>query len=337
MLNLLNNIQGWVQSGPMGNDLQIANAKVITGGLNEAGTTSHNVFVPEVWAPAVEVAFKDKLVFANYANDLSAFVSEGADKIHIPTFDTIATGDKTVESAISYGTDATAMTEETLTIDQHTYSATLIEDVLQVQSNYDLMNIYSQEMGYALANKIDEYLESKLLASCQSASGKINGIVTGADLKTASNADFELILNNVLSQDQDVSNWTLIVSPTAYAGLSALVQLSYGTASAPLGAGFGTTGQIATVFGMPIVMSANVTTATTNMDNAGGETDNFTPIGYCVHKTAMQIAYSQGVRMQADYDIDYLGTKMVADMVYGCNIRNSATTGQRRVFILGAE
>ena len=315
------------------------NAHIMTGGSIAAGdgARSHDVFVPEVWSPAVELAFKNKLVFANLANDLSPFVAGGGDKIHIPTFDTIATGDKTVESAISYGTDGAAQTEETLTVDQHSYSATLIEDVLKVQSNYDLMNIYTSEMGYALANKIDSYLESKLLASCQSAAGKINGIVTGADLKTANNADFELILSNVLSQDPEVSNWTLVVSPAAFSTLSALVQLSYGTAAAPLGAGFGQTGQIATVFGMPIIMSPNVTTATTNMDNAGGETDNFTPIGYCIHKSAMHIAYSQGVRMQAEYDIDYLGTKMVSDMIYGCTIRNSSTTGQRRVFILGAE
>ena len=331
------NIQGWVQSGPMGNDLQFENAKIIAGGLNSATDKSHDVFVPEVWAPAVELAFKDKLVFANYANDLSAFVSGGADKIHIPTFDTIAVDTKSPESAISYGTNGSAMTEETLAVDQHTYTATLIEDVIKVQSNYDLMNIYTQEMGYALANKIDEYLESKLLASCQSATGKINGIVTGADLSDTSNADFKLILQNVLTQDQDVSNWTLIVSPEAYSTLASLVQLSYGTAGAPLGAQFGSSGVVNTIFGMPIIMSNNVTTAQTNMDNEGGQTDNFTPIGYCVHKSAMHIAYSQNVRVQAEYDIDYLGTKMVADMVYGCKIRNSATDGQRRVFILGAE
>ena len=317
--------------------MAFGNAKIQAGGLNDATNKSHDVFVPEVWAPAVELAFKNKLVFAGLANDLSAFVSDGGDKIHIPTFDTISTGDKSAESQISYGTDGAAQTEETLAIDQHTYSATLIEDVLKVQSNYDLMNIYTQEMGYALANKIDSYLESKLLASCQSAAGKINGINTGADLKSANNADFELILSNVLSQDPDVGNWTLVVSPAAFSTLSALVQLSYGTAAAPLGAGFGTSGAVATVFGMPIVMSPNVTTATTNMDNEGGQTDSFTPIGYCVHKSALHIAYSQGVRMQAEYDIDYLGTKMVADMVYGCKVRNSSTTGQRRVFILGAE
>ena len=314
------------------------NAHLMTGGGVAAndGTHSFDVFVPEVWAPAVELAFKNKLVFAGLAKDLSPFVADGGDKIHIPTFDTIATGDKTPETAISYTADGAAQAEETLSINQHTYTATLIEDLLKVQSSYDLMGIYTSEMGYALANKIDDYIESLLLASCQSSSGKINSIVTGADLKSASNADFELILSNVLAQDPEVGNWTLVVSPAAFSTLAALVQLSYGTASAPLGAGFGTTGQVATVFGMPVVMSPNVTTATTDMDNDTG-TDNFTPIGYCVHKSAISIAFSQGVRMQADYDIDYLGTKMVADMVYGCNIMNSSTTGQRRVFILGAE
>ena len=311
------------------------NAHIITGGgiASGDGAKSHDVFVPEVWAPAVELAFKNKLVFANYANDLSAFVSDGGDKIHIPTFDTIATGDKVPEGAITYGVDGAAQTEVTLDIDQHTYSATLIEDILKVQSNYDLMGIYTSEMGYALANKVDDYLESKLLASCQSASGKINYINLSGNLKAGSNADFETILTNVLAEDPDVGNWTLIVSPGAFASLSALVQLSYGTAAAPLGAGFGATNQVQTVFGMPIVMSQAVTTASTDMDTSGG-TDNITPIGYCIHKSAMHIAYSQGVRMQASYDIDFLGTKMVSDMIYGCTIRNSSTAGQKRVFVL---
>lgn len=273
------------------------------------------------------------MVFANYANDLSAFVAGGADKIHIPTFDTIATGTKAPETAISYTDNASAMTEETLTIDQHTYTATLIEDVLKVQSNYDLMNIYTQEMGYAMANKIDEYLDSKLITACSSSSGAVNKINTAGDLSDSSNADFKLILENILPEDQDVTNWTLVVSPSAFASLSSLVQLSYATAGAPLGQNFANTGQINTVFGIPIVMSNNVTTSATDLDTSGG-TDQVSPIGYCIHKSAMHIAYSQGVRMQAEYDIDYLGTKMVADMVYGCTIRNSSTAGQKRVFIL---
>ena len=195
------------------------------------------------------------------------------------------------------------------------------------------MSIYTQEMGYALANKIDDYLESQVLAACQSATGTVNKIATAGTLASANNADFKLILEAILPEDPDVANWTLIVSPQHYATLSSLVQLSYGTAAAPLGAGFGSSGQIATVFGIPVVMSQAVTTAATEMDTSGGG-DQVSPMGYVIHKSAMHIAYSQGVRMQADYDIDYLGTKMVADMIYGCTIRNSATAGQKRVFCL---
>tara|TARA_B100000424_G_scaffold169771_1_gene130716 strand:+ start:870 stop:1907 length:1038 start_codon:yes stop_codon:yes gene_type:complete len=342
MNNLLTNIQGWIQNGPMGNVLNdIENAHITSGGLGQtavgAGNRSWDVFVPEVWAPAVELAFKDKLVFANLCQDLSAFVSSGGDKIHIPQFDQVATGTKAINSPIgTYGNDMSAQTELTLEVDQHKYSATLVEDVLKVQSNYDIMNIYAQEMGYALAKEIDTYLEGQLLASCQTADGDINSINVGADLYTASNADFDLVLQNVLAEDQDPSNWTLVLSPTAYAGLARLVQLSYGTAGSPLGQGFANSGQVATVFGMPVLMSNAVTTARTDMDSTAGDDDHdVTPIGYCVHKSAMHIAYSSNIRMQADYDIDYLGTKVVSDVMYGCLVRNASTAGQKRVFILG--
>ena len=309
------------------------NAKLMTGGgiASADGTHSFDVFVPEIWGPAVELAFKNKLVFANLCNDMSAFVADGGDKVHIPQFDTIATGSKTPETAISYGANGTAQTELTLDIDQHTYSASLVEDLLKVQSSYDLMNIYSQEMGYALANAVDDYLESQLFDSFKASGGAINTIDLSGALDTV--AKFDTILSNVLVEDQEISNWTLVITPGVFADLANFVQLSYATQGAPLGAGFATTGKVQTVFGMPVVVSPQITTASTDMDSAGG-TDNQTAVGYCVHKSCMHIAYSQAPRVQSSYDLDYLGTKMVSDTVYGCLVRNSSTAGQKRAFIL---
>lgn len=340
-MKLLNNIQGWIQNGPMGNVLQdIENAHIASGGLDTtaagAGNKSMDVFVPEVWGPAVELAFKNKLVFANLCQDLSALVAGGGDKIHIPQYDQIATGTKGINDPIAaYGNDMTAQTELTLSITEHTYSSTLVEDVLKVQSNYDIMSIYTQEMGYALANAVDDYLESKVLAACQSASGDINLIATNGNLKAGSNADFESIMAATLAEDPNPSNWTLVVTPAVYASLSAVVQLSYGTAAAPLGASFANTGAVTTLFGMPIMMSNNISGRTDMDSDAGDQDHDVTPDGYCIHKSAMHIAYSQNIRMQAQYDIDYLGTKVVSDVVYGCLVRNSDTSGQKRVFVLG--
>tara|TARA_B100001939_G_scaffold283195_1_gene252430 strand:- start:526 stop:1464 length:939 start_codon:yes stop_codon:yes gene_type:complete len=311
--------------------MAFGNAKIATGGQNDATNKSHDVFVPEIWGPAIELAMKEKLVFANYANDLSSFVAGGGDVIHLPQYDEISTGSKAAETKISYGNDGAAQTEITLNIDQHTYSAVLIEDILKVQSNYDLTGIYTREMGYALAKKIDEYLESQLFDSFKADGGAINTIDLSGALSSAAN--FDSILTQILAEDQDLTNWSLVLSPGAYADLANFVQLSYATNGAPLGQGFATTGQVGTLYGMPVAVSPNVTTASTNMDTGGG-TDNQTAIGYCIHKSCMHIAYSQGVRMQADYDIDYLGTKLVGDMVYGCKVRNSSTAGQKRAFIL---
>ena len=309
------------------------NAHVITGGgiAPGDGTASHNVFVPEVWGPAIELAFKNKLVWGGLANDLSPFLANGGDTINIPKVDQIATGSKVPEAAISYGVDGAAQTSMVLNVDKHTYSATLIEDLLKVQSSYPMMNIYAKEIGYALANSVDDYLESQVFDSFKSASGGINTIDCSGALDTL--AKFDTILTNCLAEDQEVSNWTLVLHTSAFADLANFVQLSYATAGAPLGQGFATNGQVSTVFGMPVVMTPQITTASTDMDTSGSA-DAQTAIGYVVHKSLFYTAYSQGLRMQADYDIDYLGTKLVGDLIYGCKVNNSATTGQKRGFFL---
>ena len=311
--------------------MAIAANSIYTGGEMSGVTDSHDVFVPEIWGPAIELAFKEKLVLGSLANDMSSFVANGGDKIRMPQIDTITSGDKTAEDAISWGVGAAAQTDLELDIDKHTYAACLIEDILSVTSSYDLVNIYAKELGYALAKSIDENLESKLLASCQASGGGINGIALTSDL--GANADFDTILGTVLVEDQDVSNWNLVLHPTTFANLANLAQLAYGTSGSPLGQTFANTGQVLNLFGMNVYVSPNVTNSATNMHSGGG-TDTQTPIGYVVHNSALYTAYSRNVNLKTFYDIDYLGTKMVADVMYGCKVNSANTAGQKRVHFL---
>jgi len=84
---------------------------------------------------------------------------------------------------------------------------------------------------------------------------------------------------------------------------------------------------------MRVYVSPNVTNSATNMHTGGG-TDTQTPIGYCVHKSAMYTAFSKNVNIKTDYSIDYLGTKMVADVMYGAKVNSENTAGQKRVHFL---
>ena len=146
-------------------------------------------------------------------------------------------------------------------------------------------------------------------------------------------ADFDAILTALLPEDQDLANWTLVLPPAIFANLANLVQLAYGTEGSPLGNKFTQTGGVTKLFGMNVLVSPNVTVATTDMDSGGGA-DNQAIEGYAIHNSSLYIAYAKNVNLKTFYDIDYLGTKMVADVMYGCTVRNSNTVGQKRVHFL---
>ena len=313
--------------------MAIAANSVYTGGGMSAVTDSHDVFVPEVWGPAVEKAFREKLVFGSLCTDLSPMIAGGGDTINLPTIDTIASGDLAAEGTITYATSAAVQTQETLTVNKHTYAACLIEDILATTSSYQLTQIYAKELGESLANAIDVYIETQILASCQSSAGGINGVGLAGTPHLGAAADFDLLLTALLPEDQELSNWTLVLPPAIYANLANLVQLAYGTAGSPLGDKFTQTGSVTRLFGMNVVVSPNITTGTTDMDTSGG-TDNQAVEGYVIHNSALHIAYAKDVNIKTDYSIDHLGTKMVSDVMYGCLVRNSNTVGQKRVHFL---
>ena len=309
-----------------------ANA-VISGGLNGEGTRAAESFATEVWGPAVEVAIKEKLVLANLCNDLSAFVSSQGEIIHLPKVDQVTKGTKG-EGAIPWETSSSDAGEETLNVDTHEYAAVLIEDVIKVQSNYDMMGLFAKELGYSLANSIDSAIDTAIINSLKASGGGINQINVNATPMSV-NADWDLVLTSVLAQDPDPSNWTVCLTPGTYANMANLGDLALGTVGSPLGAAFGTSGSVARVYGMNVIMSQNITSSAVDFDSGGG-TDNVTVKGYVVHKSACHIAYSQKPRLQSQYDVDYLGTKVIADQIFGTLVRNAADSnaGQGRIFLL---
>ncbi len=309
------------------------NNAVISGGLNGDGTRAGESFATEVWGPAVETAIKEKLVLAGLCNDLSAFVSGEGEKIHLPKVDQITAGDKG-EGAITWETSSSDAGEESLLVDKHKYAAVVIEDVIKVQSNFDMMSLFAKELGYSVANAIDTAIDTAVIDSLKASGGGINQInISGTPM--GAEADFDTIATSCLVQDQDPNNWTIVLAPAVYANLFNIGDLAIGTQGSALGANFTQTGMVSKVYGFNMLMSPNVTTASTDFDSGGG-TDNLTPHGYVVHKSALHIAFSQTARLQTQYDVDFLGTKVVADAIFGVLARNAANTtvGEGRIFLL---
>ena len=122
--------------------------------LGAASTvSSHQHFVPEVWADGIYKYFARKTVFRGLIDDYSALVTGNGDTINIPDITLKTATAKSADSLVTY--DATASTNTQLQINKHYYNAMLFEDVLMIQSSGDLVAKYSQMFGEALGRQFD--------------------------------------------------------------------------------------------------------------------------------------------------------------------------------------
>ena len=286
----------------------------ITGGMLGAAHTTSTAddFVPELWSDGIYRYFNRGTVFKNLIEDYSALVTGGGDTVNIPQIDLVASANKAANTLVTY--DATATTVTQLAIDKHKYNAMLFEDILQIQSSADLVSKYTQMFGEALARALDADIWAELDGVNRGATLTADDAITAAEFQAAL---ADLGENDVPYMDGDCS---FVVNPTLVADImdpSAGISKNFWRADAS-GSGTvlydgATKGFIGKLFGINVYMSNTIATGGTDISGA------------IFHKSAAVCAVQQGVRVQAEYSVDALGTKVVADTVYGCKLLDSAS------------
>lgn len=117
-----------------------------------------SVMIPQVWADMVLKARESRLVMAKNVMRLDSEVKSKGDTIRIPRFSNRTAKTKVADTTVAF--DATTQGEFVLGVTIQAYDAVVLEDIAAVQSQYNLMSLYTQKMGFALAEKIDEDLLS---------------------------------------------------------------------------------------------------------------------------------------------------------------------------------
>ena len=270
-----------------------------------ATTSTDAVFIPEVWASGIYKYFERKTVFRNLVDDYSALVTGSADTIHVPEIGIISATAKSAGSDVSY--DATASTTTDLSVNKHYYAAKLFEDLLTVQSSYDLMSKYTQMFGEALARQVDSDIWGELDGVNQtqalSADDTLTAAVFEATLATLGE-------NDVPYMDGDCY---MVVNPTLFADImnpsAGLAQYFIRSDASGEGSGL-KNGMVGSLYGIQVFMSNTVSTAGSSSTVPGG----------IFHRSACAFAMQRDVRVQSDYSIDALGTKVVADTIYGVKV-----------------
>ena len=283
--------------GYAGNSTTGSSAGDLTG-------ASLDVFVPEMWADSIYKYFERNLVFKPFFDDYSSLVQGKGDAINIPEIQETTVATKSANTGVTYTTNTETSLQ--LIVDQHKYSAKMFEDIAMIQSNEQLFTKYSQSMAYSLAKQLDIDIEVALQSMTTSVS-------LSAD-NTLSKAKAEEAYSTLLENDIDPAECACFLNPKLYADVVSNSGFTVGGGSIEGFSGGQLTGNIGTLYGMPVF--------TTSIISTGGA--DTIEAGYVCHKSALAVAVQQDIRVQSDYDISHLATSVVADVIYGVKLTDSA-------------
>ena len=265
-------------------------------------------FIPEVWRDAILDYAERNFRLRNQVTDISDAI-EG-DTIHVPRVSEETAAAKSADTAVTYSAQTDGETQ--VSMDQHHYEAKRIEDIVRVQSSYDLFNLYARSMGYGIAKKIENYLAVDVLQSATA-----NDVSLSAD-NTFTSALVRSGLQKLLDQGVDYTNGETFfyASPASYMSLMSLGEFSDFQERGPESSGVGPniSGNLGRIYGMPVYNSVD-------WDDDGGSGDETATI---FTRDSVLFGMNMEPRVQSAYDIDHLATSVVVDTLFGASLSQAA-------------
>lgn len=258
-------------------------------------TTTGNVFRPNIWANDVMDFLKSELVLLPRIKHYDTEAKTGQ-SVEVPFVPAGAANDKAANTQVTLNGDTA--TKVSILINKHKESSYLVEDILGVQSAYNLRSEFTKAAAYAIAEAIDTDILTEMKAgSTNTALGTF-----GTPLTDDLIVDAKVVLDQAKAPSSDR---TLAVDPFQH---GQLLKLDTFVRYDALGKNNIENGKVGTAFGFEVVMSQNIPFVDTT-------TDEHTAMAF--HKDAVGIAHQVKPRTQAQYKQEYLGWLLTVDTVYG--------------------
>lgn len=272
-----------------------------SGNVN-IGATAASVFRPNVWSSEVLMFVKSNLVLLPLIKHYDADVQNEGQTLEIPNVSAISANLKSQNTVVTlnYNTE----TKTTITLNKHYESSFLVEDLVKVQSKYDLRSDYTKAAAYAIAEKVDSSIATDMTTVWKTASQAYGAY------GTALNDNLILTVNRYLSENKAPrTDRSIVVHPKGEAEMLAIDKyVRYDSLGQPADENPTKTGKIGQIYGCEVFMSQNLV----YLDTA---TDEYNHLMF--HKEAWAVAMQMKPRTQAQYKQEYLGWLVTVDVLYG--------------------
>lgn len=265
-------------------------------------TTSAN-FIPEIWSAEIIRAVESNLVLADKVKRYDGDVKSFGDTIHVPNLSNLSANAKVAGATVT----AQAPTENKIdiAIDQHYESSFYVEDIVKVQSKYDLMSEYTKKAGYAMAKQIDTSIAG-LYSGLTQYVGDGSTDITDANLVAA----IELLDN----ADAPESDRFFVIKPSGKAALMLIDKFvlrtgpGWSVGDSPILHGAKENGFWGDLYGVKVYVSTNLVTS------AGTPTVVHSLL---FQREAFGLAMQQSPRTQSQYQLEYLSNLVTVDAIWG--------------------
>lgn len=265
-------------------------------------TTGAN-FIPEIWSQEVLRAVESNLVLADKVKRYDGEVKAYGDTIHIPNLSNLSANAKVAGELVT--TQAVTEDKKDISINQHYETSFYVEDILKVQSKYDLMSEYTNKAGYAIAKQIDSSIAG-LYSGLSQYVGDGSTDVTDANIV----AGIELIDN----ADAPEMDRFFIIKPSAKAALMLIDKFvlrtgpGWSVSDSPILHGAKENGFWGDIYGFKVFVTTNLVTS------AGTPT---VVHNLMFQKEAFALAMQESPRTQTQYKQEYLANLVTVDTIYG--------------------
>lgn len=291
-------------------------------------TFSNSAFVRELWSDEIMATYKSNLVLQPLCVEMNHNGKKG-DTIHIPMPTRGTPSAKVTETEVTL--IAAQETQKQYLIDQHWEYSRLIEDIVDVQADDTLRPFYTDDSGYALAQKTDSDLHAlgaflngagldggdPTVDGASYTAGALQGDGTAwaADATPSVLTDVGIRTAIQYLDDSDTPNMgrVLVIPPVEKNNLSGIPRFTEESFVGERGTGNTIrNGYIGNLYGVEVYVSTNCVTAP----------DSVAATRACLffQKEALLHISQMSPRTQTQYKQEWLADLFTADMIYGTGV-----------------
>lgn len=282
-------------------------------------TTTGASFIPTIWTEGLNDFFRAGLKAAAFFEDWSADAADGGNSIKMPNLSEMTANTMAYGSLTQVTLNAPTHGVITLTVNTHKETSFLIQDDVMstFKKSYNLQERFMKNAGYTTAAT----LEDALLALFESFSTVVGDSAHSLNDSSIRAAIAALDVSNVPEEDRAFFLHPYQVWKDVQ-GINKFSLLTNTNAADPV-----LKGAVGYLYGIPVISSSRIGVGTAVATTKGSR------LNALVHKSALAFAVAnpdgmsaQSVRLQSDYILEYLGTLVVADIIFGV-IENRDSSG----------